>query len=181
MRDYMRKKRSEKDVASVNSRKQRKPQLANAEVEAEAEGKGEAEEPPPSPPSASHEGFEDFWSAYPKKAGKGDALKAWKKLKCSKHLPLILTKIRALKISEQWTREGGQFIPHPATWLNREGWHDELPSINGSPALPRSMPLEYITEWPIWLEKKGLPQVEYQYAQDFLKSDFHKERRGGPL
>ena len=26
---------------------------------------------------------------------------------------------------DQWKKDGGQFIPHPATWLNQEGWDDE--------------------------------------------------------
>ena len=30
------------------------------------------------------------------------------------------------KLSDQWTKEGGQFIPHPATWLNGKRWEDEL-------------------------------------------------------
>jgi hypothetical protein len=25
----------------------------------------------------------------------------------------------------QWLREGGRFIPNPATWLNQERWGDE--------------------------------------------------------
>jgi hypothetical protein len=27
--------------------------------------------------------------------------------------------------SEDWTKEGGQYIPYPATWLNAKGWEDE--------------------------------------------------------
>ena len=23
-------------------------------------------------------------------------------------------------------KDGGQFIPHPSTWLNRNGWEDEI-------------------------------------------------------
>lgn len=76
--------------------------------------------------------FGQFWEAYPKRVAKGDAEKAWAKKECHKILPLILVKIRELKISEDWTKEAGKFIPHPATWLNREGWHDELPEQNGT-------------------------------------------------
>jgi hypothetical protein len=32
--------------------------------------------------------------------------------------------------SEQWRRDDGRFIPHPATWLNQRRWEDEA----GSPA-----------------------------------------------
>jgi hypothetical protein len=27
--------------------------------------------------------------------------------------------------SEQWRRDDGRFIPHPATWLNQRRWEDE--------------------------------------------------------
>jgi hypothetical protein len=27
--------------------------------------------------------------------------------------------------SAQWTKDGGQFIPHPASWLRAHGWHDD--------------------------------------------------------
>lgn len=76
--------------------------------------------------ATSIDGFEEFWKSYPRRVGKGNAEKAWKKLGCGNHLPLILTTVRAAKISPEWTKEGGQFIPHPATWLNRQGWHDEF-------------------------------------------------------
>jgi hypothetical protein len=70
--------------------------------------------------------FDEFWQAYPRRVGKGNAEAAWKKHGCSKLLPQILTAVRACKISPDWTKDGGQFIPHPATWLNRRGWEDEL-------------------------------------------------------
>lgn len=69
--------------------------------------------------------FETFWKAYPKKVGKGAAMKAWKKTK-DVPLPDILLAIEAQKSSDQWTRDGGQFIPYPATWLNQGRWADEI-------------------------------------------------------
>lgn len=86
--------------------------------------------------------FDEFWKAYPKKVGRGDAEKAWSKKECTKLIPQILVSIRDLKISEDWTKEGGQYIPHPATWLNREGWHDELPK-NGNGSSLHSTPSKY--------------------------------------
>lgn len=75
------------------------------------------------------EAFEEFWSAYPKKKSKGDAEKAWKKGKCDSMIPLILTAIRTAKASYEWTKEGGQFIPYPASWLNSKGWEDDYTPI----------------------------------------------------
>lgn len=70
--------------------------------------------------------FTEFWNAYPRRVGKADAEKAWKKNGCDKILPQILVSLRTCKTSSDWTKEAGQFIPHPATWLNRRGWEDEL-------------------------------------------------------
>jgi len=84
------------------------------------------ESSPPIPPR----GFEEFWKAYPKKKARGNAEKAWKKIeKPVQTLELILRAIEAQKKGEQWRKDGGQFIPHPATWLNAKGWLDEDSAI----------------------------------------------------
>ncbi len=31
----------------------------------------------------------------------------------------------------QWLKDGGQFIPHPATYLRARGWEDEKPKAEG--------------------------------------------------
>lgn len=70
--------------------------------------------------------FEEFWKAYPKKKSKGAAEKVWLKLKPSQELTNeIIAAIQNQKTSEDWTKQNGQFIPHPATWLNAKGWCDE--------------------------------------------------------
>lgn len=78
------------------------------------------------PSSATPDGFAEFWQAYPKKRSKGDAEKAWKKLKPSDDLlKTILRAVEVAKRGDDWRKDGGQFIPHPATWLNAKGWEDE--------------------------------------------------------
>lgn len=70
--------------------------------------------------------FEKFWNAYPKKVSKGQAEKAWQQLKPDESLlTLMVEKLKVLKSTENWQKEAGQFIPHPATWLNAKGWNDE--------------------------------------------------------
>lgn len=74
--------------------------------------------------------FDEFWSAYPKKVGKGVARKAWARIKPTGELhSKILDAIAEAKQSDQWRRNGGQYIPNPATWLNQERWLDELPKL----------------------------------------------------
>lgn len=70
--------------------------------------------------------FDQFWAAYPRKIGKKAALKAWNMAKDLPDITVILTAITAQKASTQWLKDGGQFIPHPATWLNQGRWHDEV-------------------------------------------------------
>lgn len=71
--------------------------------------------------------FDSFWNAYPRKIGKAAAFKKWQSLK--KNLPSIdrvLESIETQKQTDQWKKDGGQFIPHPATWLNQGRWDDEI-------------------------------------------------------
>lgn len=70
--------------------------------------------------------FERFWKVYPKKRSKGQAEKAFLKINPDEQL---LTKmiecVERAKTSEDWIKQKGQYIPHPATWLSAKGWLDE--------------------------------------------------------
>ena len=64
---------------------------------------------------------------YPRKVGKELAKKTWKKLKPDAELfGEIIAAVGRAKTSGQWQRDGGRFIPNPATWLNQGRWEDEL-------------------------------------------------------
>lgn len=66
--------------------------------------------------------FEKFYATYPKKKAKPDAIKAFEK-----HDPPIDQVLAALKVlcaSDDWTKEGGRYIPYPASWLDDHGWND---------------------------------------------------------
>lgn len=91
---------------------------------------------PPKPPAAVAAGFAEFWSAWPRKVGKAQAEKAWSKLHPSDDLvTAILRAIAAQSRSPQWLKDGGQFIPHPATWLNGKRWEDETDAKTQAPGL----------------------------------------------
>jgi len=85
---------------------------------------------------ATKAGFETFWTAYPKKKAKGDAEKAWLSMRCSEHLESILGGITASRKSDQWQKDGGKFIPHPATWLRDRGWEDSHDPISAKVVVP---------------------------------------------
>ena len=75
--------------------------------------------------------FLAFWEKYPNKKAKMAAWKAWQKNGIKKvPLETILKAIELQKNTDQWKKDGGQFIPHPATWLNQHRWEDE---IDGTP------------------------------------------------
>jgi len=70
--------------------------------------------------------FDAFWSAYPKRKNKGQAEKAWEKLKHTPDLQTkILCQIEKAKDSHDWKKDEGKYIPYPSTWLNAKGWEDE--------------------------------------------------------
>lgn len=72
-------------------------------------------------------GFNRFWMIYPKKVAKKDTQRAWQKLKPSARLiKTLLADVERRKLTEQWTREGGRFIPNAATYLNGERWKDAI-------------------------------------------------------
>lgn len=92
----------------------------------------------PSPaPSALDVLFQSFWSAYPKKVGKEAARKIWARLKPSQELlDRMLRAINEQCQSDQWQKDQGQFVPHPATWLNQGRWDDEPTLIGEDVVIP---------------------------------------------
>lgn len=70
--------------------------------------------------------FKLFWDFYPRKVAKEDAMKAFRKLKAnSELLDKIIAGLNAAKLSPQWVKSDGQFIPYASTWLNGRRWEDE--------------------------------------------------------
>lgn len=69
--------------------------------------------------------FDAFWRVYPKKVGKQDAQKAWKKIAPDEELTdTIIRAVETAKQKDSRFREE-RFIPHPATWLNAGSWENE--------------------------------------------------------
>jgi len=79
--------------------------------------------------------FDAFWASYPRKVAKSKALGLWVRLDCSLKADEILKALESQKRSEQWTKDSGQFIPHPATWLFQKRWEDVMDAQGVTPAV----------------------------------------------
>ena len=67
--------------------------------------------------------FIEFWSIYPKKVDKKGSFRAFKNIpKLKETFPGILQALEIQKQSEQWTKNRGQFIPNPTTYIHQERW-----------------------------------------------------------
>ena len=74
--------------------------------------------------------FDRFWSAYPRKVAKPAAIKQFKAIDPDEEtLQKMLSAIEKNKRSEQWQKDGGQFIPYPATWLHQRRWEDQTQAV----------------------------------------------------
>jgi len=119
------------------------PAREQAETESGAEGKTRAEAP-----LDAQSLFERFWRAYPKKKSKGQAEKAWSRVAPDEPLlGRMLAALRQAAGSPDWQKQGGKYIPHPATWLLARGWEDETrpfaaASLPGGRGLVRPLVLE---------------------------------------
>ena len=70
--------------------------------------------------------FEKFWEEYPRKVGKQTAREAWSEIAPNSSMfEKIIQSVKKAKTCYEWQKEDGRFIPHPVTWLKREGWEDE--------------------------------------------------------
>lgn len=79
--------------------------------------------------------FQEFWSKYPRKESKADAIKAWSQIKGNQNATEILSGLAKFQFSEEQ-----QFRPLPATWLRKRRWEDESlaapPPDQWKPAAP---------------------------------------------
>jgi len=71
--------------------------------------------------------FEEFWKAYPRKVAKIPALRAWEKQGVEDDLYNAKAAIDNLEKRTRfgWWSKDRSKIPHPASWINAQRWHDE--------------------------------------------------------
>lgn len=80
------------------------------------------------PSSAYSNSFLEFWQAYPKKIGKHEAWKLWRKRNDLPPVADLIVAIEKQKKTDQW---GRGFIPNPATWINQRRWEDDPAAMEG--------------------------------------------------
>jgi uncharacterized protein YdaU (DUF1376 family) len=71
------------------------------------------------------DGFDDFWSAYPRKVAKGAAERSYAKALSVIADPDPPSVLRSAAERFAASNPDPQFTPHPATWLNSRRWEDE--------------------------------------------------------
>ena len=73
-----------------------------------------------------------WWAAYPRKRGKGQALRAYRTARKKATAEELLTAIS--QQSKALTARGAEYCPYPATWLNGERWTDQPDPTSRAPA-----------------------------------------------
>jgi plasmid maintenance system killer protein len=123
-RNFLRRKEiSEKRSISGKLGAEKKWAMANAKQNLAKHGKEKEIKEKKNTYSAD---FLSFWNAYPKHKKRDDAYKAWKGLNGTRpSMDVLLKAIEEQKISDDWKKDNGQFIPYPATWLRSGSWADE--------------------------------------------------------
>ena len=120
--------KKERGVTSKNKKERGVTRNYTEEHIITLEGKGiEGYIYPPISPKGEGAWFDvTFWPAYPRKVAKEAARKAAARLEREGvDLAEVMAGLEAARASDQWTRDGGRYVPHPATWLNGRRWEDE--------------------------------------------------------
>jgi hypothetical protein len=88
---------------------------------------GAVVEPPKSLATSRTARFAEWWTRYPKKRGKSAAYSEFEKLPLTDALfERMLVTLERQRISSEWLKESGRYIPDPARYLSRGHHLDEL-------------------------------------------------------
>lgn len=88
--------------------------------------------------------FADLWAVYPNQVKRKPSLAAFRKLKPSDALiNQIIEHVKRRALTYDWTKEGGQYVPALAAFLNQERWNDPIRGLSAVPLVP----LVPVTAW----------------------------------
>lgn len=103
--------------------------------------------------------FDEFWKGYPRKVGKLAAEKAYVKARRSTDHASIMATLGSYKFSDD-----PQFIPHPATWLNRGSFLDEAAPGHTVGNVPRPNTDDPFVLYE-WFNNRGYPLAAEEYDE----------------
>jgi hypothetical protein len=87
----------------------------------------------PKTPSLTDEGFEEFWTAYPKCIRKGEKAackKKWIESYYFSQKHIILKHVQWMATTSAWLKDNGAFIPAPKVYLNQQRWDGaDIPDV----------------------------------------------------
>ncbi len=120
--------------------------------------------PPKPPKGVEPPGFEEFYAAYPKKQAREKAAEAFAKVTVP--LATLLEALTWQREQETWKKDGGKYVPMPATWLNGKRWNDQPPMTDDEPDWKQSRsgiegrarqlglkPWDELEQWPIYARR----------------------------
>lgn len=86
--------------------------------------------------------FAEWYESYPRKRGRGQALKAYKLARKKTDHQDLMDAIRSQ--ARSLTARGAEYVPYPATWLNGERWADQ-------PDNAHQLPIQSADEGADWM------------------------------
>ncbi|STD70279.1 hypothetical protein [Corynebacterium renale] len=106
----------------------------------------------PEPSNQYLDHFGEFWNTFPRRVGKRKAEAAF--IKACGRAPVEDILAGAQRLADDPNLPEKQFVPHPTTWLNRDGWDDDpLPARNAGPEARQNAPEHrYGTSVQDWLQ-----------------------------
>lgn len=85
----------------------------------------------PLPPSGAFAGFWEAWPKSSRKAARGKCSQLWTRGSFDAQADAILAHVEQMKLSIDWRKDGGAFIPAPLVYLNQRRW--EGADVGGGP------------------------------------------------
>lgn len=81
----------------------------------------------PLPPDGGATGFEEIFAIYPKQRNRAKAERRWRRMSPSIALQRVMhSAIEAQRLSNDWVKDEGRYVPEFATWLRNQGWRDAV-------------------------------------------------------
>jgi len=124
---------------------------------------------------------QQFWPIFPRRAGKGQALKAFKAARKRVELSLILDGAR--RYADERRGENPEYTKHPATWLNGQCWTDEpVPKfVPSQQTVPKPQKQTAATIFTNRARQMGILNNEPVSPQTGLRQESHGSRYGDVL